>query len=83
MDKVLLDTDMLSQLTKGKNAKVTAKAAYHGAIGRFTISVFSLLEVIEGCHQFERPDKVLSLVENQNPQNESEPFHDNVMGVFG
>jgi tRNA(fMet)-specific endonuclease VapC len=59
MDKALLDTDTLSELTKGKNANVAAKAAaYHAAVGRFTLSVFSVLEVVKGYHRMGRPDRI-------------------------
>jgi len=45
MTKVLLDTDILSEILKGKNAVVAARASdYLAAHGRFTTSAVSVAE---------------------------------------
>jgi tRNA(fMet)-specific endonuclease VapC len=59
MDKSLLDTDILSEITKGVNANVMAKAiAYRTAFGHYTLSVLSVLETIKGYHRVRRPDRI-------------------------
>jgi tRNA(fMet)-specific endonuclease VapC len=55
MDKVLLDADMLSEITKGKNVTVTATAdQYREALGKFTISTITVMEVVKGLHKRRR-----------------------------
>ncbi len=59
MDQCLLDTDILSEITKGVNVNVMAKAtAYRTAFGRYTLSVFSVVETIKGYHRVRRPDRI-------------------------
>lgn len=49
VDKVLLDTDTLSEIVKGKNANVTAAAvAYRSAFNNFTFSTITIVEIIRG-----------------------------------
>ncbi len=49
MNKALLDIDMFSELMKGMDPKVVARAReYGGAFGRFTISV---MEVVRGLRK--------------------------------
>ena len=49
MDATLLDTDILSELLKQRNAAVTNKAAaYLQQHGQFTISAFSRFEIRRG-----------------------------------
>jgi tRNA(fMet)-specific endonuclease VapC len=49
MGPTLLDTDILSEVIKQRNAAVTAKAtAYLQQFGQFTISAFSRFEVRRG-----------------------------------
>src|SRR5262245_14511819 len=59
MDKALLDTDILSEVIKGKDANVVARAtAYRQAFGRYTLSTFSVVEVVKGHHRIRRPDRI-------------------------
>lgn len=59
MDKVLLDTDTLSEITKGANASVQSKAnTYRNAFGYYTLSVLSVIEVIKGYHRLRRADRI-------------------------
>lgn len=52
MDKALLDTDMLSEVLKGVDPKVAARAAgYRSSFGRFTISTVSVMEVVKGLRK--------------------------------
>ena len=49
MDAALLDTDILTEIFKGKNANVRLNAtAYLGEYGVFTISQFTHYEVMRG-----------------------------------
>ena len=49
MSRRLLDTDVLSEIIKGKNAAIVARAAAYAAQhGRFTISAVSVAEVVYG-----------------------------------
>jgi len=47
MNRSLLDTDILSEIIKGRDPVVTAKArAYLGRVGRFTTSAVSVVEIV-------------------------------------
>ena len=57
MNKALLDTDILSEILKAKNATVVSKAVeYKESFERFTISVITVMEVVKGLHKMERAD---------------------------
>ena len=57
MNKVLLDTDILSEILKAKNDAVVARAiAYKESFERFTISVITVMEVVKGLHKMGRTD---------------------------
>ncbi|WP_165226502.1 PIN domain-containing protein [Aquisphaera insulae] len=59
MDKVLLDTDTISEITKNVNATVKARAThYRDNFGHFTLSVLSIIEVVKGYHRLQRPDRI-------------------------
>ena len=66
MSKVLLDTDILSDILKGKNAVVVKRAAeYLAAEGRYTTSVLSVMEVVRGFHRVgavDRADQFVSFL---------------------
>ncbi len=52
MNKSLLDTDILSEVSKAINPTVTRNAtAYRQAYGFLTLSVISVMEVIQGYHR--------------------------------
>ena len=49
MNKSLLDTDILSEISKGIAPNVARNAsAYRTAFGRYTISVITIMEVVRG-----------------------------------
>ncbi len=57
MNKALLDTDILSEILKAKNAAVVSKAvAYKENFERFTISVITVMEVVKGLRKVGRAD---------------------------
>jgi predicted nucleic acid-binding protein len=60
MSRRLLDTDILSEIIKGKNASVSAKAAaYLAEQGRFTTSAVSVAEIVYGFRRMGREDRVV------------------------
>ena len=64
MDKCLLDTDTLSELLKGRDARVAATAArYRQHMGRYTLSTISVMEVVMGWHKLRREDRVRQFLE--------------------
>ena len=51
MDKVLVDTDILSDFLRGKNAAVQERArAYLADRARLTLSVVTVFEIVRGRH---------------------------------
>jgi tRNA(fMet)-specific endonuclease VapC len=52
VDESLLDTDILSEVLKGLDPRVTRKAtAYLRAFGHYTTSVLTVMEVVKGLHK--------------------------------
>ena len=52
MNRSLLDTDLLSEIVKGVDPRVTAKAKrYRAAFGRYTLSTVTIMEVVKGFHR--------------------------------
>lgn len=59
MDKVLIDTDIFSEILKGVNQRVAANAsAYHAHFGFYTICTITVLEIVKGWHKLKREDKI-------------------------
>lgn len=59
MNRCLLDTDILSEIIKGRDLVVAAKArAYVAHLGRFTTSAVSVAEIIYGFRRIGREDRV-------------------------
>lgn len=59
MDPALLDTDIFSEVLKGVNQHVAARAAqYHVAWGHYTISTITVLEIVKGFHRLRREDRL-------------------------
>jgi tRNA(fMet)-specific endonuclease VapC len=57
MKKVLLDTDILSEILKAKNTGIVSKAVeYKENFEQFTISVITVMEVVKGLHKIGRAD---------------------------
>jgi hypothetical protein len=78
----LLDTDILSEIIKGKNAAVAARAAaYLAEQGRFTTSAVSVAEIVYGFRRMGREDGVAQsrgpsvvAVQPGNPPSKSLPY---------
>lgn len=59
MDKALLDTDVFSEVLKGIDSRVVARAtAYHAVFGHYTISVITVMEVVKGFHKLHREERI-------------------------
>jgi tRNA(fMet)-specific endonuclease VapC len=59
LEKVLLDTDILSEIFKEINQQVKVKAtAYRTVFGYYTTSVITVMEVVQGWHKRQREDRV-------------------------
>jgi tRNA(fMet)-specific endonuclease VapC len=63
VDKVLLDTDIFSDILKGKDAQVGAKAAlYRRAFGRYTLSTLSVMEMVSGFQRLRHESRIEKLL---------------------
>jgi len=59
MDRALLDTDIFSEILKGIDQKVIARAAaYRAAFGHYTLSVITVMEMVKGFHKLQREDRI-------------------------
>jgi tRNA(fMet)-specific endonuclease VapC len=59
VDKALLDTDILSEILKGFDRVVVARAiAYRAIWGRYTVSTITVVEVVKGLHKVGREDSI-------------------------
>ncbi|MDI6770638.1 MAG: type II toxin-antitoxin system VapC family toxin [Anaerolineales bacterium] len=64
MDKALLDTDILSEVFKAKDATIVANAiAYREVFNQFTISVITVMEIVKGLHKMRRADALRQFLE--------------------
>lgn len=65
MDKVLLDTDILSEILKGKNPQVTVREnSYLEAYGRFSTTSLTVLEIVKGLKKVNREDRIVEFEAN-------------------
>ena len=63
MDKSLLDTDILSEVLKGKNPTVAKNSnTYRNEFGRFTISTMTVVEMVKGLKKKGREDRIEALL---------------------
>jgi predicted nucleic acid-binding protein len=63
MDRVLLDTDILSEILKQKNSTVMERAAaYRAALGRYTFSVITVMEIVDGLHRIGSAQRIEKFV---------------------
>jgi tRNA(fMet)-specific endonuclease VapC len=63
MDKALLDTDVLSEILKGKNDSIIAHAHdYRSQYAFFTTSVITLMEMVKGFQKAGRQDALKKLL---------------------
>jgi len=63
MSKALLDTDIFSEVLRAANPTVIAHAqSYRQTHGQLTLSVITVMEMVKGFQQVQRPQKILSLL---------------------
>ena len=83
MSKVLLDTDILSEILKGKSAVVTARArTYLAQQASFTTSAVSVAEIVYGLRRVGREDR-LAQFEAALETAEVLPFDDDAARLAG
>jgi len=59
LDKVLLDTDILSESLKRRDQRVVSRAIdYLAVFGQYTICTITVLEIVKGWHKLGREDKI-------------------------
>ena len=57
MEPSLLDTDILSEVLKAKNPIVVERVkAYNASFKRITVSVISVMEIVQGLHKMKRDE---------------------------
>lgn len=63
MDKVLLDTDIFSEILKGVDRHVRARAIeYRTTLGFYTVSTITVLEIVKGFHKVKREDRIQKFI---------------------
>lgn len=83
MNKTLLDTDILSEIFKAKNAALVSKAvAYKDAFGQFTISAITVMEIVKGLHKMGRADALAKFLDGLQAS-EVLPFDQACAGIAG
>jgi tRNA(fMet)-specific endonuclease VapC len=85
MERTLLDTDTFSEVLRGRSAAVRQKTdAYLSVLGRFTLSVTTVAELIDGLRRQQRNDRIEWLLEKiQREQHEVLPLDLEVAKVAG
>ena len=59
VDKALLDTDIFSEVLKGIDQRVVAKATqYRSTFGFYSISTITVVEIVKGFHKLQREDRI-------------------------
>lgn len=52
MSRSLVDTDIFSEILRGRNSNVAARLkAYVGSFDRYAVSTVTIAEVVRGCHK--------------------------------
>jgi tRNA(fMet)-specific endonuclease VapC len=63
MNKALLDTDIDSEVLKSKNPTVAQNAAlYHNQYGVYTVSVITVMEVVQGFRRVQNAQRLLNFL---------------------
>ena len=67
MSKVLLDTDILSEILKGRNEVVLAReSAYLAEFGAYALSMISVIEIVKGLQKAGREHGIQTLLSELN-----------------
>src|ERR1700760_282268 len=63
MNKALLDTDIYSEILRAVNTTVIGHATtYCQAFGRLILSVITVMEMVKGFQQVQRPQKITTVL---------------------
>ena len=63
MSNTLLDTDIYSEILRAVNTTVIGHAtSYRQAYGRLTLSVITIMEMVKGFQQVQRPQTITSVL---------------------
>ncbi len=63
MNKVILETDIYSEVVKRKNSNVIAKAlSYRAVHSHYTITIFTVTEAVKGFQKIQRQDLILNFL---------------------
>jgi len=64
MERALIDTDIFSDILKGRDKAVTAAAkAYRAGHGSFTISAITVMEIVQGLHKKGQASRIKRFLE--------------------
>ena len=67
MSKALLDTDILSEILKGRNEVVLARErAYLAEFGGYALSTISVVEIVKGLQKFGREHRIQVIMSELN-----------------
>jgi len=85
MERALLDTDIFSEVLRGRTQAVVAKAdAYLATFGKFTVSVITVAEMVEGLKWKGRQDAIDQLLSKlRSEQHEILPLHTQAATIAG
>jgi tRNA(fMet)-specific endonuclease VapC len=63
VNKALLDTDILSEISKGIDQTVARNAAaYRKALGHYTLSAVTVMEIVRGLHKKQASNRLSSFL---------------------
>ena len=83
MNKVLLDTDILSEIGKAKDAAVIANAkTYRRSFGHYTLSTISVMEVVSGFQRTQATGRLNAFLATL-PHMEILPFEQSAAELAG
>jgi tRNA(fMet)-specific endonuclease VapC len=83
VDKALLDTDILSEIFKAKNAAIVANAvSYKEVFGQFTISAITVMEIVKGLYKMGRAEALRKFLAGLN-SSEVLPFSQDCGEIAG
>lgn len=70
MERSLLDTDMFSEILRARDAAVVRNAeAYLSTLGRFTISVITITELVDGFCRLQLESHIIGLMQRIRAEN--------------
>ena len=59
MNRILLDTDIFSEVLKERDQQVVVTARqYYSRFGQYTVSIITVLEIVKGLHKVQREKNI-------------------------